>query len=263
MNHAHNQVVLFGDSITQMSFDPALLGYGANIANAYQRKLDVFNRGFSGFNTDWALPLLRQILPSVEVQRVTPARIELITIFFGANDAAIPGSPQHVPQDRYKKNLAAMIDLMKHPDSPYYNPNIRIIVINPPPLDEVKTKKNCEESGEEMNRFAHITKQYADAAKEVAKEKGVPVADIWLRITDKASSSSNGLADYLFDGLHLNDNGYKELYDLLMDTIRKHYPEIHPDNLQEEILSWDEVKTDKCQEQLVYRLLNVKGKQQQ
>ncbi len=43
-----DQIILFGDSITQKSFDPFLNGWGAFLADAYMRKLDVINRGMSG-----------------------------------------------------------------------------------------------------------------------------------------------------------------------------------------------------------------------
>lgn len=50
--HVHpiqlDQIVLFGDSITQQSFHPGFHGWGAVLANAYVRKLEVVNRGFSG-----------------------------------------------------------------------------------------------------------------------------------------------------------------------------------------------------------------------
>jgi hypothetical protein len=29
--------------------------------DAYSRKLDVLNRGLSGYNTDWAIPVLEQV----------------------------------------------------------------------------------------------------------------------------------------------------------------------------------------------------------
>jgi len=73
-------IVLFGDSLTQMSWGPELDGIGARLASAsiliiaskahfiscnavdlYARKLDVLNRGFSGYNTDWALPVWEQV----------------------------------------------------------------------------------------------------------------------------------------------------------------------------------------------------------
>jgi len=44
-----SRIILFGDSITQFSFDPDMGGWGIHIANRYQRRADVLNRGFSGW----------------------------------------------------------------------------------------------------------------------------------------------------------------------------------------------------------------------
>ena len=77
------QFLLFGDSITQKSF--AHGGWGAALANAYQRKADVVNRGYSGYNSRWALQLLDRVLPEESTGDVL-----LATVFFGANDAALP-----------------------------------------------------------------------------------------------------------------------------------------------------------------------------
>ena len=41
-------IVLFGDSITQFSFNPELCGWGAAMTHWYARQADVLNRGFSG-----------------------------------------------------------------------------------------------------------------------------------------------------------------------------------------------------------------------
>lgn len=30
-------------------------------ADAYNRKMDVINRGFSGYNTDWIIPVFEQV----------------------------------------------------------------------------------------------------------------------------------------------------------------------------------------------------------
>ena len=70
-----------GDSITQGSFSTS--GFGAYISNVYARRLDVLNRGFSGYNTRWAKKYASKIFPP----KTTKA--SLITIFFGANDASI------------------------------------------------------------------------------------------------------------------------------------------------------------------------------
>jgi lysophospholipase L1-like esterase len=80
------QFVLFGDSITQKSFGPG--GWAGVIADAYQRRVDVINRGYSGYNTRWALSVVDHIFPANAT-----GKIGLATIFFGANDAALPDRP--------------------------------------------------------------------------------------------------------------------------------------------------------------------------
>ena len=39
------KIILYGDSITQMSFSAIDCGWGAYIADRYQRRVDVLNRG--------------------------------------------------------------------------------------------------------------------------------------------------------------------------------------------------------------------------
>ena len=105
------EIVLLGDSITQFSFDAG--GWGARLQNQYQRHADVMQRGFSGYNTRWALPLLPLLFPAA---RVAPA---LVVVFFGANDAARAAplrgrgdeaSRQHVPLEDYRANLRRIIE---------------------------------------------------------------------------------------------------------------------------------------------------------
>ncbi len=48
-------------------------------------QVDVINRGYSGYNTRWVKHIVPQVFPVS--QKIPP---ELVTIFFGANDAALP-----------------------------------------------------------------------------------------------------------------------------------------------------------------------------
>ncbi len=59
-------------------------GWGARLANSYQRKADIINRGFNGYNSRWALHLLDRVFPEENPELL------LATVFFGANDAALP-----------------------------------------------------------------------------------------------------------------------------------------------------------------------------
>jgi lysophospholipase L1-like esterase len=106
------RLVLLGDSITQQSFSLEREGWGAALADLYQQKLDVINRGASGYNTRWTLQLMPSIFPASE-----PAPIATV-IFFGANDAVQPGlsgtlSKQHVPLEEYEANLVKIVAHIK------------------------------------------------------------------------------------------------------------------------------------------------------
>ncbi|KAM7334816.1 hypothetical protein ACRRTK_005293 [Alexandromys fortis] len=129
------RVLLFGDSITQFSFQPG--GWGALLADRLVRKCDVLNRGFSGYNTRWAkiiLPRLIREENSVE----TPVAV---TVFFGANDASLKGEnpKQHVPLDEYRANLRDMVQYLASAGIPQE----RVILITPPPLHEAAWEKEC------------------------------------------------------------------------------------------------------------------------
>ena len=76
--------LLFGDSLIQQAFgDTTFLGPA--LSEAYIRRLDVINRGFSGYNTTQALAILPKFVPSPE-----QSRVRFMLIFFGANDARLP-----------------------------------------------------------------------------------------------------------------------------------------------------------------------------
>jgi lysophospholipase L1-like esterase len=73
---------LFGDSITQYSSKLDPLGWGVLLADAYTsefRSADIINRGFSGYNSRWALAILPQL-----IAQHGGAHPALVTIFFGS-----------------------------------------------------------------------------------------------------------------------------------------------------------------------------------
>jgi hypothetical protein len=58
--------VLFGDSITQRGFAPG--GWAAALADRYGRRVDVVNRGYSGYNTALATHLLPHVFPQARLR---------------------------------------------------------------------------------------------------------------------------------------------------------------------------------------------------
>lgn len=97
------------------------------------------------------------------------------TIFFGANDSAVPGHTQHVPPEQYKENLTKIIN---HPATRAQDPHI--LIITPPPINEYQLEFFDNSKGNaHPSRTAAIAKTYAQAAKEVGAELDVPVVDLW------------------------------------------------------------------------------------
>ncbi|KAH9999127.1 GDSL Lipase/Acylhydrolase [Russula vinacea] len=226
--NCQDEIVLFGDSLTQMSWDPE---YGASVlvllVHLYARKLDVLNRGFSGYNTDWALPVWEQIITKRgEVQPHTP-RVRLLTIWFGANDACLPGFTQHVPLSRFSENLATMVRAIRAPESQWYSPETRVLLITPPPI-------HIPSMGVDMQpmRTFDVTKAYAEEVKKVGEAENVPVVDVWTVIWEAAGKSKETVKGFLTDGLHLGKAGYEVVFAALDEAISQHYPEIYHENLQ-------------------------------
>lgn len=132
------KIYLFGDSITEQSFENG--GWGASLANHFARtvicvyvcacfflllfffyvnvmswiwwlKADVVLRGYSGYNTRWAVKVMERVFPADGGDAPLA-----VTVFFGANDASLPdrcSGFQHVPFDEYKQNLLAIVAFLK------------------------------------------------------------------------------------------------------------------------------------------------------
>jgi lysophospholipase L1-like esterase len=102
-------IILFGDSITQQGFS----GWVSRLSDAYTRRADVLNRGYSGYNTRHALDMLPYVFgPDCNAEDDKTDNVLMVTVFFGANDASLPGDRehcQHVPIDEYESNLRKIV----------------------------------------------------------------------------------------------------------------------------------------------------------
>ena len=74
------------------------------------RKCDVINRGFSGYNTRFC----KLILPKLITASDSP-NMQLVTIFLGANDSvdSVKCTKQHVPLEEYTQNLLDMVEYLQ------------------------------------------------------------------------------------------------------------------------------------------------------
>ncbi|QPH01297.1 hypothetical protein C2857_005496 [Epichloe festucae Fl1] len=236
------QLVLFGDSLLQQSvYLQDGFSLQAVLQSRFIRRLDVVNRGFSGWNTANAVKYLPEIFPEP-----TPSgpKLKYLIILFGANDAVLPlpTSSQHVPIEQYKENLTKIIT---HPHIKQHRP--KILLVTPPPVDEIKvTRLNLAEGHASALRTSATTAAYSEKAREVARENpGVVLIDLWTAVMDKAMSMApqdwkpgspwlgspengqqGGLDSLLPDGLHLSGSAYKIFYDEIKSHVGEEWTDL-------------------------------------
>ncbi|RWW48603.1 hypothetical protein BHE74_00045302, partial [Ensete ventricosum] len=211
------KLVLFGDSITEESFGDG--GWAAALAHHFSRSADIVLRGYSGYNTRWALKVLDRAMDGASFGEPPAA----VAVFFGANDASLPDRSsgfQHVPLSEYSANLRAICSHLKvyitsslfftstcrrgrtkakqwlldtsisvgqtEPDMIAYEKwdSTIMILITPPPIDEHGRIQNPygDNSSGLPERTNEVAGAYAKACVAVAEESGLPVIDIWTRM---------------------------------------------------------------------------------
>ncbi|XP_025723505.1 isoamyl acetate-hydrolyzing esterase 1 homolog isoform X1 [Callorhinus ursinus] len=203
------RVLLFGDSITQFSFQQG--GWGASLADRLVRKCDVLNRGFSGYNTRWA----KIILPRIIRKGNSLDSPVAVTIFFGANDSALKDEnpKQHIPLAEYVANLKSMVWYLQRAGVA----GSRVVLITPPPLGEAAWEQECLLQGCRLNRLNSVVGEYAGACLQVAQDCGVDVLDLWTLM----QKDTQDFSSYLSDGLHLSPKGNEFLFSHLWPLIEK------------------------------------------
>mmetsp|Transcript_49921 Transcript_49921/g.53889 ORF Transcript_49921/g.53889 Transcript_49921/m.53889 type:complete len:342 (+) Transcript_49921:105-1130(+) len=246
--YGRGKILLLGDSLTQLCFDPSQgnddggsgsgSGWGSALAHQYQRRADVLNRGMSGYNSWWYLKYAAEDGDEGEMSAshiwTEPGNVLLITIFFGANDAALPdqGSARlHVALDDYRMNLMKLIDLANRS-----YPNAKIIVITPPPVYGPQRlawqkKRYGDQATGIVERTTEHTQHYAAMCNEVAQRflKNVACMDLFTAMLESNKKNTNDTATigaYFYDGLHFSPAGHDFVYQLLLATIAKHFPEL-------------------------------------
>ncbi|KAJ2712016.1 isoamyl acetate-hydrolyzing esterase [Coemansia spiralis] len=242
----YDLVVLVGDSLTQHGWDVAKHGWTAQLSREYVRRLDVVNRGFSGFNTRWARLALPRVMPHYAATKDDgddrAPRLQLVVLFFGANDAQHAGLKCHVPLDEFKDNLRAMVDAVRSPTSELYSPDARFLLVTPPAFGEAQYMAFDDPATgrrTELDRDNAGAKAYAEAVCETASQLQVPCVDLWTAMeaaiaakqAQGALSDLGGYDEFLWDGLHLNANGNDLLYRLVIGAIKANYPDMGLDTM--------------------------------
>lgn len=205
---ARPTAVLFGDSLTQHSFENS--GWGAAVADLLSRRCDVFNRGYGGYNTRWARYLLPTLFPED-----APEPHLIVTVWFGANDAAAASEKVHVPIDEYAENLRHILAHLKRTAR-------HIVLLTPPPVHgptRLAFQKRSYGAGATgvLERTTESAGQYAAAAMRVADEMRIAYLDVHgLMLAEDEWPSFVGSGVAGGDGLHLSSSGQEFVARLLL-----------------------------------------------
>ncbi|GFR50784.1 hypothetical protein Agub_g13049 [Astrephomene gubernaculifera] len=244
------RIILFGDSLTERSFDVPS-GWGAALASNYSRRADVVNRGLSGYNTRLALKTMPYIFGPASasasgsggaVAAAAASQVLFATLFFGANDAARLEGPshsqrQHVPVPEYGENLRKMVSYMRDAGVQ------RIVLLTPPPVWEPGRKVHqISRMGEQarewpLDRTSAVTAEYARAAAAVAADLGLPCLDLHTLIQQEDDWGER----LLCDGLHFSPAGQERLGALLRELLQREWPDVRPEALPMQFPAWDAV----------------------
>ncbi|KAL7751980.1 isoamyl acetate-hydrolyzing esterase [Sorochytrium milnesiophthora] len=229
-------IALLGDSITQFSFSVDFRGWGAQLADRFQRRLDVINRGYSGYTTNDYLRVLPRVVQ--HLHRIEDCAVA--TLFLGTNDAALdqifatdndgvpaPSRPQHVPVEQYSRNMHQLIMYMWH-----HLPHAHVVVVTPGQVDEAAIRENPNLKPHK-NR---VMRMYAAAAVKVVQDLhdtgyGAPgtdgrkllVVDLYAAMEPHRPQPEQPPPAFT-DGLHFNGLGndivFQELVRLLDTQLR-------------------------------------------
>ncbi|ODV84319.1 hypothetical protein CANARDRAFT_29200 [[Candida] arabinofermentans NRRL YB-2248] len=245
----YNKFLMFGDSITEFAFNeqpPACsdiqFTLGAALTNVYTRKLQVLQRGLSGYTTEWARYMLPKILKYEHDDKPQAEQIKIGYIFLGTNDARELGTAnnaQTVPLPRYIENMEFLIN-------EFTKRSIKVIVISPGLHDQEKWNLVHPEDLESGDyRSNELCEKYSESLSTLCTSLNVPMVNLY-----KVMSESNDytIDELLTDGIHYTGKAYKLLYESLLSTIESSYPECHPDNIDLKFPLWSDVSIDKLQQ---------------
>lgn len=191
------KLIIIGDSNTQFAHGES--GWINSISDLCQRRCDVINRGFSGYNSDQ----IKIILPKI-FSEFKPESISGIILMLGSNDSAerAPQDPiQHVELKKFSKNISCIADYILN----WGVSRERIIFVTPPKIYDEKWQKV---KGPNTLHFDHLVRDYALEIIKIATNKSIKFFDFRQAMEEYGSS----FHELLHDGLHLSKKGGNLLF---------------------------------------------------
>ena len=212
------RIVAFGDSTTATR-DTIKAVYAQRLAAELPKRglaAEIINAGIGGNTTADAMARFQR--------DVVDRKPDLVIMQFGLNDASVDVwkdrklTTTRVALEKYRDNLRQMISQLK-------DRKVRVILMTPNPM--CWTPRMREIYGhppydpKDPQGFNVLVKDYAAAAREVAREQGVTLVDVHENYQQHAKDPRRSLATLMPDGIHPNDQGQEIITELLIPEIIK------------------------------------------
>ncbi|KAJ3006447.1 UNVERIFIED_CONTAM: hypothetical protein HDU68_004063 [Siphonaria sp. JEL0065] len=196
-------------------------GWGTSLFRHYNRKMNVFNRGFGGYTSYWLNFMIPSLLDGIPSR--PPA---LVTLLIGTNDASTRGN-QHVPLNHYKKYLSEIIAKIKEKA-----PHSKILVLTPPPV----SAKDVMGGHFLFKVLLEYRNACIDAFHAIEGQENLELLDTWdLFIPgkkyDHPSFDPNTLDHYFSDKLHFSGEGGRVLFEGVVKVIERKWPYLDAKNV--------------------------------
>ncbi|CAM1302003.1 IAH1 (predicted) [Pycnogonum litorale] len=207
------QVILFGDSLIQYSFDPDRGCWGALIADRLRRRCDVINRGLSGYTSETALLSLPRLFSEENFNRDC---VQAFVILLGTNDSLVHVNSQEerpfLTTKQYETNLISIIDKM----TKLGLSRDKMILITPPPSSRNDSIDYYTTEGRADIYTTVNIKGYAQRCAKVGQKLKLEVIDINKELTKLPDWRS-----CLYDGIHFNRKGADFVFAKLWPSIER------------------------------------------
>lgn len=210
-------IVTFGDSTTATR--GPLVVYSMILAKELPQQglpVKVINAGIGGNTTQNAIARFEK--------DVLAKQPDLVVIQFGINDSAVdvwkdpPAKASRVSQKQYEANLRSLIDQLQQRD-------IKVILMTSNSLRWIPRIKKLygkpPYDPDDPQGFNLFLKDYAQSVREIAREKQVPLVDIYAAFEEFDKQPDQSTDDLLLDGMHPNTAGQRKVADLLIPQIKK------------------------------------------
>ncbi|KAF2658739.1 SGNH hydrolase [Lophiostoma macrostomum CBS 122681] len=254
------QIVLFGDSLTQWSFNEETRGFGWVLEEKYKGKAEIVNEGQAGYTSTMLKTDFRNIIARASLPGAAPT--PLLTIFLGANDAClIPNQGEYVPLPTFEANIRDFVDQVLRNDK---MATTKIVLIAPPPINipqplPMGLDDAPVDPKKDRGYLTYMSKKkYAEKIMEIAASlEGtgrVIGLDLWKALIDAALEDQNRLGDedaydelrlpgagldwaeefkpgYFTDGLHFDKLAYDVLSKSLLEATLSRWPELGPEHI--------------------------------